>query len=69
MSSELLSKIDRSKREFDVVNEKDRDEFKHFLKTGKWGTTGCPFVLEFPYLSVPDMIKDKIVKFYLEIGE
>jgi len=28
---------------------------------------GCPFELVWPYLSIPDMIKDQIIKNYLKI--
>jgi hypothetical protein len=30
------------------------------LKKG-WGVNGCPFVLVFPYMTVPNMIQDKII--------
>jgi len=34
---------------------------KMFFKTQSWGHGGCPFFLEFPYSTVPDMMKDKII--------
>jgi hypothetical protein len=40
---------------------------KEFLKTNSWGPNGCPFFLEWPYLDIPSMIKDKITKHTLGI--
>ena len=64
----ILNQIDRTKRKFDVNNKKDVAAYKNFLVQKQWGTGGCPFSLEYPYLSVPDMIKDKIVHKYLNIS-
>ena len=64
----ILNQIDRTKRKFDVNNKKDVAAYKNFLVHKQWGTSGCPFSLEYPYLSVPDMIKDKIVHKYLNIS-
>lgn len=54
------------KREFDVNSKRDLSEYRDFLKTSKWGSNGCPFVLEYPYLTIPDMIKDKLVGTYID---
>ena len=54
------------KRKFDVKSKEDVAIFKKFLETLSWGKTTCPFELEFPYLTVPDMIKDKLVHYYLD---
>jgi hypothetical protein len=43
------------------VSKDDVEEYKFFVKNGKW-KTGCPFILEQPYLSVPHMINDKIIR-------
>ena len=51
----------------DVNNTKDMDLAKKFFETYKWGPTGCPFVLEVPWENVPDMLKDKITKYHLNI--
>lgn len=40
-----------------------RKAAKEFLQTGKWGT--LQFRLEGNYTSIPDMIKDKMLDFYL----
>ena len=56
-----------NKRIFDPNNSTDLDCFKRFLKDGRWDSNGCPFVLENPYLSIPHMIQDKMVKKLLGI--
>jgi hypothetical protein len=35
--------------------------YKQFLANGGWGEGGCPFLLVFPYMTVPHMIQDKII--------
>ena len=57
----ILDKIVRTKRNFDVNNKKDVALYRTFIIEGRWGVEGCPFALEYPYLTVPDMIKDKMV--------
>jgi hypothetical protein len=54
-----------NKRNFDVSKKEDIELFSFFLKNSKWKTP-CPFVLEFPFLSVPDMIKDKLINAYID---
>lgn len=63
----ILYKLSLPKRRFDVNNKVDIDTFTKFIKTSKWGSNGCPFILEYPYLSVPDMIKDKLISVFLNI--
>ena len=48
------------KRYFDVNDKADLRIYKEFLENRNWGTTGCPFELEWPGLSIPDMISHKI---------
>ena len=48
-------------RLFDPVSKEDVEEYKFFVKNGKW-KAGCPFILEQPYLSVPHMINDRIIR-------
>ena len=54
-----------SKRRFDVRSSADLDEYAYFREHNKW-RSGCPFHLEWPYLNISDMIKDKIIGEYLE---
>jgi len=63
----ILDIIIRTKRNFDVNSKKDVEIFTRYLKTKAWGKEGCPFTLEFPHLTVPDMIKDKLVLKFLKV--
>jgi len=57
-----------NKRKFDINSKTDIELFKYFLVNHDWRITGtCPFELEFPYLSIPDMIKDKLIYKYLKV--
>ena len=47
-------------RRFDPKNKKDLQAYKFFLMEGHWDKGLCPFMLEWPYLTVPDMINDRI---------
>ena len=51
-----------TKRKFDVNSKDDLRVYKHFLETKGWGKTPCPFELEWPWLSIPDMISHKIAE-------
>lgn len=51
---------------FDPNNKDDLREVAHFMKHSKW-KENCPFILEWPYLTITDMIKDKLVENYLEM--
>ena len=57
----IIDTIPRQKRLFDVNDKKDVAVYKKFLESGAWGIECCPFALEEPYISVPDMIKDKLI--------
>lgn len=52
----------KTKRNFNVTDKKDLSVYKKFLVKGGWGAEGCPFALEHPYVSIPFMIQEKIVK-------
>jgi hypothetical protein len=49
------------KRFFNPKSKYDLDAYRKFLKTGGWGSNGCPFFLVFPYMTIPHMIQDKII--------
>lgn len=63
----ILDKIIKTKRFFDVNNKKDVAIYTNFLRKAAWGGEGCPFILEEPFLSIPDMIKDKLVHKFLKV--
>jgi len=46
---------------FDPKDKQHIGLLKSFIKASKWGTP-CPFLLEEPYLTIPDMLKDKYIK-------
>lgn len=50
------------KRVFDATRKEDLQAYKQYLETRSWGNKGCPFELEWPWLSVPDMIAHKIAE-------
>ena len=52
----------QSLRSFDPAKREDLQEFTAFLETNRWGHNGCPFELEWPWLSVPDMIAHKVAE-------
>lgn len=54
------------KRVFDVTNKQDLTMYKHYIKEHSWGKNGCPFELEWPWLSIPDMIAHKISEHAVE---
>jgi hypothetical protein len=57
MQQQFLSR----KECFNPKNKKHLEYYKSFLKDSSWNN-GCPFFLEWPYATIPDMIKDKIVR-------
>ena len=52
--------------QFDVNNKEHLKIVTEYLQTNTW-KEGCPFTIEDPWLSIPDMIKDKITRKYLKI--
>jgi len=59
--NKLHQDIQRARRNFDPNSKEDLEEFNYFLQNRKWKSV-CPFFLEWPYLTIPDMVKDKIVR-------
>lgn len=64
MVQHRLSHLDRAfpKRQFNVNNKEDLKTYKQFLVNRRWGRNGCPFELEWPWLSIPDMLNYKIAE-------
>jgi hypothetical protein len=52
---------------FDATSKDDMKLAKNFFIRHAWGPDGCPFFLEVPWLNVPDMLKDRIMKYHLDI--
>ena len=63
----VLAQVQRQRTRFDPADRKHIDHYRNFLVKRKWDSPGCPFELVWPYLSIPDMIKDKIINHYLKI--
>jgi hypothetical protein len=63
----VLDTIIKPKVFFDVNNKKDIERFRLFLEKLAWGHDGCPYILEFPYLTIPDMIRDKLIHKILKV--
>lgn len=57
----ILDLMSSRKRLFNPKSKNDIKEYKQFLSSGGWGVGGCPFLLVFPYMTVPHMIQDKMV--------
>ena len=65
-----MSKLDeavRQRKYFDVKSKIDLNIFKHFVIHSAWGKECCPFLLEEPFLNIPDMIRYKITNEFLGI--
>jgi len=59
--------IRKTKRVFDPTNEDDKGLYREYLRNKGWGVDGCPFILEFPHLTIPSMINDKLIYHFLEV--
>lgn len=51
------------KRKFDPSKKADLAVYKTFITTNSWGSTPCPFELEWPALNIPGMIERKISEY------
>ena len=63
----VLATLIKPKILFDVDSKTHIIRYRNFLRDHKWGINGCPFVLEFPYLTIPDMIKDRMIHKLLKV--
>ena len=63
----IIESLIKQKVPFDLENTRHVNLYKGFLASNRWGTNGCPFILEFPYLTIPDMIKDKMIHKFLKV--
>jgi hypothetical protein len=65
----ILDDIMQTRKLFDVTSEQDLQLFKVFCIKNAWGKNGCPFILEEPFLSIPEMIRYKISNEFLGIDD
>lgn len=63
----VLAQVQRQRVRFSPEDKKHIEQYRNFIVKRKWDNPGCPFELVWPYLSIPDMIKDKIINHYLKI--
>ena len=54
-----------TKRFFEASSKEDVKEYKYFLENGRW-KTNCPFILEWPHLTVTDMIRTQLIDHYID---
>lgn len=59
----------KPKRTFDINSKADVECFKKYYKNNAWGPECCPFQIEEGWESIPDMIKDKMVRSFLKIKD
>lgn len=57
----ILETYFKPKRNFDVNSKEDIRIAKEFFDKWSWGGNGCPFTLEQPHLSVPEMMRERII--------
>jgi len=62
----ILDLLLKPKVLFNASNKKHIALYKNYLATNSWGE-GCPFILQFPHLTVPDMIKDQLIHKFLKV--
>lgn len=67
MIAKTLEKIKRPKRFFDETKKEDIEAYRQFLINRGWGPNCCPFLLEEPHVSIPDMIKDRLIGKFLKV--
>ena len=53
------------RHQFDPSSKDDMKIVRKFLHNMKW-ENNCPFYLEWPYLDIPTMLKDRITKHTLK---
>jgi hypothetical protein len=61
MKNFKVSQTIYNKRIFNPKDKKDLEEFGYFVRHNCW-KNNCPFHLEWPYDTIPTMIKDKIIE-------
>lgn len=58
----VSSRTPRTK--FDPSQVNHRASYQKFLKSGKWAD-GCPFKLEWPFLTIPAQCERRMLDFYI----
>ena len=63
----ILDSIVKPKVFFDTNNLKHIKMYRSFIVNKAWGSDGCPFICEFPFLTIPDMIQEKLIYKFLKV--
>lgn len=67
MSSKVIASFMNAKAPrtvFDPASPSHRVAYHNFLRTGKWDD-GCPFKLEWPFLTIPAQCERRLLDFYI----
>ena len=67
MSSNKLENITPLKEQFNPLNKMHMKLASDFFREYRWGKSGCPFHLEWPYEDIPYMLKTKITEHTLKV--
>jgi hypothetical protein len=51
---------------FDVTNKQHRESFSYFMKNNRWNPELPRFALERPHSSIPHMITEKLLTYYVD---
>lgn len=66
----MIQKFPLPKRKFNPGDPSDRKIAQKFLECRSWNIVTrksvCPFECEWPYLDIPSMLKDKLLKHYFK---
>ena len=54
------------KRYFDPTSNADLKAYASYRETKRWTSSGCPFVVEWPFLTAEAMILDKIMNAHIK---
>lgn len=66
----ILENMSRRRRYFNVNDKKDIASAKFFFTNYTWrNETTCPYILEYPFTNVPDMIRSKLIHKLLGIKD
>jgi hypothetical protein len=60
-----LSHVHWQKRYFNPNSKTDIQDYKYFLDNNRWNGL-CPFQLEWPYLTIVEMIRSKLIESHIE---
>jgi hypothetical protein len=69
MTTKTFELSRRNKRLFDINSETDIELYREYLINNGWGKGGCPFIIEYPFNGVPEMINFKLIRKFLGVKD